>query len=444
MTYDYSYDYSGDLEELLDNFFYGLEEFFYDFDPALIFGIVLIPFLIFAVSLLIGYIIRGIAVSGLAKKFGKTNGGLAWVPFFQDIFCTAVISELTAKPYFSIHPKIDKTIKLHDRKTAFYAYLGCAVVLPLIVTGFSYVIGFVFGLIPVIGVFIAGFLSFLLGLIPTVIIAAFKFAYLRDVLDALKRDKDDNQRMALIITIVNHFVPIVEPVYLLSLRKYTPLDPQEYCDPYAFGGNPYGAPYGNPYAAPYGNPYAAPGYPPYGNPCNNPYNNPYNAPEGNPVNTDGTPENGNSNTSPESAENAASAQPDTASCKPCEEQPVPDNAQSSAYNAQQNNQGNAQWQTPPYPPYGALYPPYGTPGQPPYGTPNQSPFGTPNQSPFGAPNQPPFGTPGQAPFGASGQPPFGSPPPYGTPGAAPYGAPGNPPYGAPFNNPPSPPDPTAP
>lgn len=353
MSYDYSYNFDGDLEAILEEIFYSFEEVFYsfeevfaDFDIGAVIAIAAIPLAILFIAGLIGYIIKSCAFSGLGKKFGKGNANLAWVPVFHDAFCMLVLSDLTAKPYFSIHPKIDKVLKLHDRKTAFYVYLGCSLVLPLITTGISYVFSFLFGLIPVIGIVISALIGFVLGLLPTVIIAVFKFAYLRDVLDALKRDRDDNQRMALVITIANLFVPIVEPIYLLTLRKYTPLAPEEYCNPYnAYpGANPYGAPGFNPYAAPGNAPFGAQPYPPYTAPGQPPYAPPY--------------------------------------CPPVGE------ASDTPYGTQ--------------PPFNASNGNYGYPPPPP-------PFNHPGNAPFGSPANPPYGTPGNVPYGVPGNPPYGAP-----------------------------------
>lgn len=316
------YSYSYDISEFLDNFIYMIEDFFESLDIGFIIGIIAVPLCIFLLFALAGYVLKSYAVYKLGKKFNRDNAALAWIPFYHDIFCMYVLSEITAKPYFSIHPKIDKALNIKSRKTAFYIYLGCVLIGPFFAAVLSGFMGIFISFIPFIGPATSAVVGSVIGLVLAVLSSVFRFVYLRDLLDALKRDKAENQQTALIISVIAYFVPIVFSIYLLTLLKYSPLAPYEYCDPYAApGGNPYAAPNGNPYAAPGGNPYTAPNSNsygannniPYGTQNNNPYgtqnNNPYAAPGSAAYGTPGNPPYGTPFGTPPSPPEAPSASP---------------------------------------------------------------------------------------------------------------------------------------
>ncbi len=407
------YSFTGDITEILDEAFYVIEDVLGSDGLAIVGSIAAIVLGVFAVLGIIGYVIKSIAVSGIAKKFGKDNANLAWIPVFHDVFCMYVLSDVTAKTTFTIHPAIDERIENRSRRKSFYIYLFGLFILPFLCTFVSVIIS----LIPVLG----SIASLVLSLVPAVVVATIRFVYLRDILDALRHNKAENQQSAIIVTAVSHFVPLVDAIYLLTLKKYEPLHPAEYC--YEDGpGNPYGDPYANPYGNPYasganpgGNPYA-PGYDPngpqqnnpYGAPAGNPYdtqqNNPYGAPAGNPNDTQqnnpyGAPAGNSYDTQQNNPYGAPAGNP---------------------YESQNKNPystGNT--------PYGGVNNPYANGNTNPYANGNSNPYANGNTNPYAGGNVNPYSAGNQNPYSA----PAGS-------GA--YGTPGNPPYGAPFTPPPAP------
>ena len=410
------YSFTGDITEILDEAFYVIEDILGSDGLAIVGSIAAIVFGVLAVLGVIGYFVRSAAVYSIAKKFGKNNAKLAWIPVFHDAFCMYVLSDVTARTTFFIHPQIDKRIENRSRRKSFSIYLIGALLVPFVGAFVSMIVAVVIGWIPVFGEAAAGLVSLAAGLLPAVIVATIRFVYLRDILDALRRDKAENQQSAIIVTAVSHFIPLVFSIYLLTLRKYEPLHPSEYCyeygwgapygDPYAgHGGNPYAggfnpnAQQGNPYGAPAGNPYDSQQSGPYGAPAGNPYEsqqeNPYGAPAGNPYESQQENPYGTQNNNPYGTSSG------------------------NTYESQNNN------------PYSAGNTPYGG-GNNPYANGNTSSYANGNTNPYANGNTNPYAGGNTNPYSAGNQNP------YSAPGSGVYGTPGNPPYGTPFTPPPAP------
>lgn len=205
-----------------------IEDFIYTLTGGMSIGFfLLLIFIPVAVALTVGivlYILNGIAFSKFANKLGHCrNSSLAWIPVCQYVFLMLVLSKASGRTDFSIDPKIDAKIKIKDRNTSFLIFVLTYFVGTLIVSCASGIIGFILGFIPFVGPLLSGLIGFILGLIPAAVYAVCKYVYLRDCLDLIKEDKDNNKTMAIIISIASHFIPVVLPIYLLTLLKYEPL-----------------------------------------------------------------------------------------------------------------------------------------------------------------------------------------------------------------------------
>lgn len=225
-----------------------LEDLFYSLTGGMslvmimaIFGIVFLFFGVIAIGI---YVLNAVAISKFSKKLGhNTNTGLAWIPFLQGIFVIYLLSKASGRNDFRIDPKIDEKFKIQDRNTSFLYYVLVYFLGTAVATTVSSIVGFILGLIPFVGVILSPLVGFVIGLIPAAAMGIFKFVYLRDCLDLLKEDKNTNKTTAIIITIADHFIGLVLPIYLLTLLKCDPLPvnhaPYEEYEQYGYDPNGY-------------------------------------------------------------------------------------------------------------------------------------------------------------------------------------------------------------
>lgn len=181
------------------------------------FGYIVLVFLaiIAFLKFLATYLITAVPLSSIAKKAGCKKRYIAWIPFFQDLFCLYLLSRIPGKDDFQMG-------KLHmeERNTSFLVYLlvhffGSALLTVLIV---------IINIIPYLGQIIGAF-STVLYLIPTAVLTIIEFVYLRDVLDLFKPKKKNNRLMAWIVSILDSLVTSgwAKRLYLFTLLGKSPL-----------------------------------------------------------------------------------------------------------------------------------------------------------------------------------------------------------------------------
>lgn len=204
--YDYGYSSSSDvLEGLLGG---GLA-----IGGILVYlSALIIPLIIIAVVILVMHYVEAIPVFKLAKKAGIKY---AWVALIPIKPCsTFVLASIPGEKEVSLLGK--KDIK---RTTAIIIYFVILFVGVPIATFISGIIGTFLGIIPFIGIILAGLVGTVIGLIPGAALIIFEYSFLKDITDLY----DTGKSTALIITIINYFVPIVRGIYLWTLIKKEPL-----------------------------------------------------------------------------------------------------------------------------------------------------------------------------------------------------------------------------
>lgn len=176
--------------------------------------VAIIGIIVGLVVAIVTWVLEAIPIFLLAKKVGRDNAWLAWVPIFGAEFRLWVLSDIAVDKPFTVY-KEKYTIK--NRANSFWLYVtikyfGAAVI--------SSVVGVVSAIIPLIGS-----VSAVLMLLPAVACAIIEYVYLRDVLDIFKENKEANKKATFFITLLDSFVTLgfARIVYLFTLLKCSPL-----------------------------------------------------------------------------------------------------------------------------------------------------------------------------------------------------------------------------
>jgi len=214
------------LEELYELLYYGLGIAELGISGALlIYGIVaavVAAIFSFVVSLLL-FILGAIPLYKIAKKLQRPSAWLVWLSWLPVIggYCgTYVLADIPGDQPL----RLTAAKSIENRKLSFWIRVGIAVFGSAIVTAF---IG-ILNLIPVLGQ-VAGALSTVLYLAPTVAVAWIEYAYVRDVLDIFNPDRKKNNTAAIVVAVLDAVATMgfARAFYLYTVMNKDPLPAEE-------------------------------------------------------------------------------------------------------------------------------------------------------------------------------------------------------------------------
>ncbi len=193
-----------------------IEEFFSSGGAAItgvVLTILIIVMIVAFVLSTIVYVLSAFPLYKLAKKLDRPYAWLAWIPIVGTYFRTYVLCDLAGDKELVIIP--DKIV-IKDRKMSFLIYLG------IVILG-SAIVGTIIGILSLIP--IIGWFSYILAFAPIVCAGFMEYAYLRDVLDIFKEDKQSNKTTSIIVTVLDCLVTygIARIVILFTLLKREPI-----------------------------------------------------------------------------------------------------------------------------------------------------------------------------------------------------------------------------
>ena len=170
------------------------------------------------VILFVKYLLRAIPVYKIAKTAKCKIAWLVWIPFFQSMICTFVLSQVSKKERFELFNG-KMTIKDNSLFMLIYALLkvfsGSIINVVLIL-----LVNVIPGIGQVMSV-VTAVITFLLKLITGTI----EYVYLRDTIGVYKPDVKKNQSHAFIITVLDYTITMgwARVVYLFTMMKLKPL-----------------------------------------------------------------------------------------------------------------------------------------------------------------------------------------------------------------------------
>ncbi len=186
--------------------------------------VVILSFLITVTVAIVLFILKALPVYKLAKKLGRKNAWLAWVPIFGEFFRLYVLCDAAGDKPFSLFG--GKWV-IKSRNTSFLICLAIAILGPtLIVSVIS-----LLSLVPLLNYLFYGIGS-LLHWVPVVFCAFFEYVYLKDALDLFKEDQSSNRIAAIVIIVLDTLLTgeLAKTVWLYTLMKRSPLPtPEEFC-----------------------------------------------------------------------------------------------------------------------------------------------------------------------------------------------------------------------
>lgn len=210
------------LEDIAEIFYYG--NGIAELSFAAIFLIVMLGVLLFVgLLLLVQYILTAIPVYKLAKKLNIPNAGIAWIPFVSTYCHTYLLCSMSKEKDLILINNNEK-YKIKDRKQSFLYYVLIGVCGNIVISLFITVASFV----PIVGTFVSVF-GYFLYYIPAIALAVMNYAYLRDVINIFKPDRNANSTTAIIITVLDSFITIgfARAFYIFKLTKLEPISEPE-------------------------------------------------------------------------------------------------------------------------------------------------------------------------------------------------------------------------
>lgn len=172
----------------------------------------------FVISVVV-FLVEAVPIFKASKKLNRPCAWLiwlGWLPVVGTYIKTYVLCDIAGDKSVKLFGKYE----IESRLTSFWIYVGISVLGTAIISIIVSILSF----IPIIGAF-----SWILSYIPVVVLAVFNYAYLRDVLDLFKADKNANNTAAIIVTILDSTVTfgLARAIYLYTIYKLDPL-PQDY------------------------------------------------------------------------------------------------------------------------------------------------------------------------------------------------------------------------
>ena len=170
------------------------------------------------------HVLQTIPVYKLAKKTGRKNAWLAWLPlpifYLDELPRMFVVADIPgSKP-----AKILGKFKFESRSVAFWVWVGIYFFGNVLWDTVMYIISIITG----------GALSVLaipLSFVPNVALAWMEYVFLRDVLNMFKEDKKANNTTAIVCAVIDALIPyrFARAVCLYSIMNRNPL-PDEFAN----------------------------------------------------------------------------------------------------------------------------------------------------------------------------------------------------------------------
>ncbi len=154
----------------------------------------------------------------LAQKIGRKNAWLAWIPGIGDYCRTFVLTDLPGNKEVVILNKV----KL-SRVAAFWIWVGVKLFGFIVWDGIMTIFSGIASATGIGALLAPAFV--VLSFVPDVALFLFEYTFLRDALDLFKPDKKKNNTMAIILSVVDYFLPwrFARTVYLWFLLRCEPL-----------------------------------------------------------------------------------------------------------------------------------------------------------------------------------------------------------------------------
>jgi len=163
-------------------------------------GVFVICLCIAALSLLLDvivYLFRTICLVKLAKKAGRSDGWLAFIPIAWHF----VLCDLSDAPF-----KLFGKQWFRDRRIAFWVWLGVKYLGGLIISLISGTICSVLMLIPVIGQVIGPRVGILLPFVPLVLSACMRYRFLYDATEVFRPGRRNNKTLSVLSILVEELL----------------------------------------------------------------------------------------------------------------------------------------------------------------------------------------------------------------------------------------------
>lgn len=171
----------------------------------------------FTVSM-VHWLLQAYPLFRLAQKTGRKCAWLAWIPFIGDYCRTFVLSDLPGNKEVVILNKV----KL-SRVAAFWIWVGVKLFGFIVWDGVMTILS---GVVSATGIGALLTPAFaVLSFVPDVALFLFEYTFLRDALDLFKPDRKKNNTIAIILSVVDYFLPwrFARTVYLWFLLRCEPL-----------------------------------------------------------------------------------------------------------------------------------------------------------------------------------------------------------------------------
>lgn len=168
---------------------------------------------------LVRYLLYAIPLYKVAKHANCKQAGLVWIPFFQPLLCTFVLSRVDGKGDFGF---FNGKLKIKENLFIIFAY----VLIHFFANGIILLVVLVINLIPAAGQVIS-LASLALFLIPPILKGIVEYVVLRDTIDVFKPDRKKNKAHAFVVTALDKTITggWARVFYLMSLTRMRPLMP---------------------------------------------------------------------------------------------------------------------------------------------------------------------------------------------------------------------------
>lgn len=163
-------------------------------------GVFLLCFCVAALNILLDiivYLFRTICLFALAKKAGRRDGWLAFIPIAWHF----VLCDLSAAPFVLFGKQW-----FRDRRAAFWVWLGIKYLGGFIVSLISGTICGALLAIPVIGQTIGPLVGVLLPFVPRVLSACMRYRFLYDATEVFRPNRRNNKTFAVMSIIVEEML----------------------------------------------------------------------------------------------------------------------------------------------------------------------------------------------------------------------------------------------
>lgn len=196
----------------------------------------LLPFIIPGILTLLFfiafYIAEAFPLYKMAKKVGRKNAWLVWIPIFSGYFSIYVMMDIArGKEVVFFSEKY--TMKSRPKSYIIFVLGSFAIstVLTMLILG-AYILTRILGnIMPFASsmiFFLVLIVAAILFYIPAIALTIIRYVYLRDLLDVFKEDKKSNNIMAIVVTLLDRFVTcgIARVIILYTIMNLDPL-PEE-------------------------------------------------------------------------------------------------------------------------------------------------------------------------------------------------------------------------